>query len=102
MIFYIDVDGTLTSEQRGRSAFKSPPRQDIIDKVKQLIKQGHQVVIWTGNTNYARRVCELYGIAAVAAVRKPDVIVDNELRRWSRRLKNRVILPEEFLEKDWG
>ena len=97
MIVYVDVDGTLTHEQRGRSAFKGPPRQDVLDKVKRLIAAGHQVVIWTGKTEYAKRVCELYGIDAVAAVKKPDMIVDNQKRTWARRLRQRVITPEEFL-----
>lgn len=98
MTIYVDVDGTLTSKQQGRSAFKAPPRQDVIDKVKNLIAAGHEVVIWTGNTRYAHKVCELYGIPAVAAVRKPDLIVDNQLRRTRLRLSNKVVTPEEFLE----
>lgn len=101
MIFYVDVDGTLTEKQMARSAFKCPARFDVVEKVKGLISAGHEVVIWTGNTDYARKVCELYEIEAIAAVKKPDVIVDNEKRRWSRRLKSRVILPEEFVESEY-
>jgi hypothetical protein len=38
-----------------------------------------------------------YNIKVIAAVGKPDMIIDNEKIRFRRKLKKRVILPEEFL-----
>ena len=96
MIIYVDVDGTLTERQRGGSAWKDPIRQDVLEKVKKAITDGHEVVVWSGRTKYARDVCKAFGISAVAAARKPDLIVDNQVRRTKRRLKN-VVSPEEFV-----
>ena len=97
---FVDVDGTLTSKQCGNSAFRVSPRQDVIDKCKKLIKDGHEIIIWTGNTNYAKKAAKLYGINAIACVGKPHLIIDNEKRTWARRLKQRVILPEDFIKME--
>jgi len=82
------------------------PREDVIAKIKMLYDQGHEIILWTGNTDYAKRVAldleKKYGIKVVAAVGKPEVIVDNEQRRWSRRLRDRVILPKEFLQRNFS
>lgn len=93
---YVDVDGTLTQVQCGRSAFKVPPRQDIIDKVKELSKTC-DIVIWTGNTEYAKKVAKLYDIPAIACIAKPTIMVDNEYDKFKRRLRRKVITPEVFL-----
>ena len=100
MRVFVDIDGTLTTEQKARSVFKSEHRQDVIDKVKKLIDEGHEIVLWTGNTRYAKLAAEELGINAIACVGKPDLIIDNEVERWGRRLKRRVISPEDFLERD--
>lgn len=97
MRIFVDVDGTLTQKQCAKSAFKVPPRQDVLDKVRKLIAEGHEVILWTGNTAYAKRVAALYGLDVVA-IGKPQMIVDNQVGRWGKRLKNRVISPEKFLE----
>ena len=97
MRIFVDVDGTLTTKQCGRSAFKVPPRKDVVDKCKKLIKEGHEIIIWTGNTQYAKNVAKLYGINAIACIGKPHLIIDNQKRTWGRKLKQRTILPEEFI-----
>ena len=102
MIIYMDIDGTLTTRQRGNSFFKYPLRTDVIEKVKQLQAQGHEIVLWTGSTRYAQRVMDASGIHAVAAVEKPSLIVDNQVRRWRHRLADRIITPEEFLLRDFA
>ena len=100
MRIFVDVDGTLTKEQRANSITKSEHRQDIIQKVKQLHSQGHEIIIWSGSTSYAKKVAKILGIDCIA-VGKPELIIDNEKRKWGRRLKNRVVLPEEFLAMDF-
>lgn len=102
MIIYVDVDGTLTTEQRGRSLYRCPLRQDVVDKVKKLAAEGHEIVIWTGNTKYAKDVARRLGIEAVACARKPDLMVDNQVSGLRRKLKRRVISPEDFLARDFG
>ena len=75
MKIYCDIDGTLTDEP-----FKKwgKPKQERIDKLKQLIQEGHQVILWSGGgTRYARQFAKKYGIRATAAVGKPDVIIDD-------------------------
>ena len=102
MIIYVDVDGTITSEQRGRSFYKVPLRQDVIDKVKKLENEGHEIVIWTGNTKYAQDVAKKIGLKTTICARKPDLIIDNQVRRFSRKLKRKVISPEDFLTMDFN
>jgi hydroxymethylpyrimidine pyrophosphatase-like HAD family hydrolase len=99
MRFFVDVDGTLTYKQCSRSIDKVPLRSDVINLVKKLITEGHEVIIWTGNTGYAKRVAKTLGIDAIACVGKPDVIVDNEQHRFGKKLRRRVITPEQFIEK---
>lgn len=100
MRIFVDIDGTLTAKQCPKSAFKVAPRQDIIDKCKKLIEEGHEIVLWSGNTRYAQKVAKHYGIEASVCVGKPHLIVDNQKRTTARRLKKRVVLPEEFLDMD--
>lgn len=99
MRIFVDVDGTLTQKQCARSAFKVPPRQDVLDKVRKLIAEGHEVILWTGNTEYAERVAKHYGLD-VTAIGKPQLIVDNQVKRWGNRLKDRTVTPEAFLEME--
>lgn len=97
MRIFVDVDGTLTKEQRANSIIKSEHWTEVIQKVKELEKQGHEIIIWSGSTPYAQKVAKILNIDCVG-VGKPDLIVDNQKRRWGKSLKNRVVLPEEFLE----
>jgi len=105
MRVFVDIDGTITERQRGRSWNKDPHRLDVITKVKELFDAGHEIILWSGSTRYAQRVAadlkEDYGIEVVAAIGKPHVIVDNQQGTWSRRLKRRVILPESFVETEY-
>ena len=102
MRIFVDIDGTLTDKQRAKSWFRHGLREDVIAKVKQHYDAGHEIILWTGNTKYARQVAEelkdRFGIEATAAIGKPEMIVDNQNRTWGRRLKNRTITPEAFLE----
>jgi hydroxymethylpyrimidine pyrophosphatase-like HAD family hydrolase len=94
---FVDVDGTLTTQQRGNSIAKSPVRKDVVKKVKRLAAEGHEIIIWSGDTAYAKRVAELLQIPHVAAVGKPDLIIDNEDVKWGGRLRRRMMTPEAFL-----
>lgn len=96
MTVYVDIDGTLTKEQRAKSAFRSALREDVIAKVKAFIAAGHDVILWSGSKHYAKRVAKLLGIKAIACLAKPDVIVENQPGRWARRFKARMMLPEAF------
>ena len=96
MRIFVDVDGTLTKEQRSNSITKSKHWDEVIQKVKILKEQGHEIIIWSGSTSYAQKVSKILSIDCIA-VGKPDLIIDNQKRTWGRRLKNRTILPEEFL-----
>lgn len=73
----------------------------MIDKVKKLVSEGHDIVLWTGGgAEYARKAAIALGINNVTTCAKPDLMVDNEVEKWSRRLSRRLITPEEFLEKE--
>ena len=97
MRIFVDIDGTLTTKQRCRSVWRDELRHDVIDCVKEWQAAGHEVVLWTGSTDYAEKAKELLGIDCIAAVGKPDIIVDNQRNKWGKRLNKRTITPEEFL-----
>ena len=99
MRIFVDIDGTLTQKQCAKSAFRYPPRDDVLNKVRRLILAGHEVILWSGNTEYAESVAKLYDLDVVA-IGKPQLIVDNEQNRWSRRLAHRTITPEDFLDRE--
>ena len=102
MRFFVDIDGTLTDKQRRRSWWKDNRRQDVIDKVLKLADAGHEVILWTGNTGYAQAVSnELNHPNIIAAVGKPNVIVDNQDNGFRRRLRRAVVTPEEFLRRKY-
>jgi hydroxymethylpyrimidine pyrophosphatase-like HAD family hydrolase len=102
MRIFVDVDGTLTKEQRANSIDKSEHWTEMIDKVKKLQSEGHEIIIWSGSTKYAEKVGKILNIKTTACVGKPELIIDNQKNRWGKRLKNRTILPEEFLAMDFN
>jgi len=92
----MDIDGTLTDKQRRWAE----PNHDTINKVKQMIADGYNVVVWSGSGHYARRFCKKYGIKPFLCIGKPDLVVDNQAEiRNSRRMP--ILTPKQFLEKDF-
>ncbi|MEK6833198.1 MAG: hypothetical protein AABY32_04055 [Nanoarchaeota archaeon] len=102
MRIFVDIDGTLTEKQTCSSAFKVPPRADVVEKVKELIAAGHEVILWSGNAKYAEKVAKLYNIKAFACLGKPQLIIDNQDRKLKRVLKRAVVTPEVFLLMDFN
>lgn len=108
MPIYVDIDGTLTSKQCGRSFFRGAEgitlREDVIAQVKAFYDAGHEIMLWTGSTSYAQRVAAYlllnYGIKVIGAARKPDLLIDNEGPKLLRRMKERMRTPEEFVAMD--
>jgi hydroxymethylpyrimidine pyrophosphatase-like HAD family hydrolase len=101
MRIFVDVDGTLTHIQPGKPV-TAPPRQDVVDKVKALIEAGHVVVVWSGKgARHARMAAKLLGIKAVACLRKPHLIIDDEAEKVALKLARSVITPEKFLAMDF-
>ena len=71
---FIDIDGTLTDQgtQGGN------PLSERIEKVRHMIAQGVAVVIWSGTgTVYARDFADRHGLAVLAAIGKPEYLVDD-------------------------
>jgi hypothetical protein len=63
--------------------------------------EGHSIVLWSwAGIEYARKVAadlkSRYGVEVVAALQKPDLIVDDEINRLRLRLHQSVTTPEEF------
>ena len=103
MVFCIDIDGTLTEQQR-RGWWRRRPhalRDDVLAKVRALVAAGHEVVVWSSSTAYAQSFVDHAGLEGVIALGKPGVIVDNQRHRWANRLRGRVITPEQFLARDY-
>jgi len=90
---FIDIDGTLTSEPHKKWG---PPIHERIQRVRDLIAAGNEVVIWTGGgTAYAAEFAAKYHLDGALCVGKPSVLVDDnpELRPgFAKRIKD----PTEF------
>ena len=71
---YIDIDGTLTDD--GKAGGR--PKWSRINRVRQMIAEGKDVVIWSGSgTKYAEEFCRHHQIFPLAALGKPDIAVDD-------------------------
>ena len=100
MRIFVDIDGTLTTQQRRRSWWRAELRPAVIAAVKRHYDAGDEIILWTGTTSYAKAVAkelaEKHGIVCGGAVGKPDLIVDNQDRRLARRLAGAIVTPEAF------
>lgn len=73
---YVDIDGTLTDDPEYR---RGKPLQRRIDKVRQMIRDGFPVVVWSaGGTEYAREFCRKHSLTPLLAVGKPYFAVDDK------------------------
>jgi len=101
MTIYVDVDGTLTTSARSGGVFKSASlREDVIEKVKEWIAAGHDVVLWSDDRRYADKVARRLGLAVGAAVKKPDLIVDDKTFRIKQLTRRCLVTPDQFLEME--
>lgn len=94
MRFFIDIDGTMTDSPE---EWHGNLRVDVLDKVLRLIQNGHEVVVWSARgADYAKEFVRLGNLDVVAAIGKPDVIVDDKPTiRPEHRLQ--YLTPEEFV-----
>ena len=71
---YIDIDGTLTAVGGPGGA----PVLERIDRVKQMIKCGVKVVIWSASgTEYARAFADRHDLHPLAVIGKPSYCIDD-------------------------
>ena len=50
MVIYVDIDGTICNTPEKGSSWdyeNSKPRQEQIDKINKLHREGHEIVYWT-------------------------------------------------------
>lgn len=88
---YVDIDGTLTDNGNGGGNII----QSRIDYIIRLIKEGHHVIIWSGNgTKYAKDFVAKHNIDCLA-IGKPETCVDDnpDIRP---RDKMKIFTPEDF------
>lgn len=72
---YIDIDGTLTDDGARPNG---KPIVGRIEKVRQLLLDGQEVVLWSGNgTKYARAFAARHRLIGVTAIGKPAFCVDD-------------------------
>jgi hypothetical protein len=108
--YYIDIDGTLTEAQR-RWAKPIPSR---IQRVKDMIAAGDDIIVWSGTERYAREWCERNGLTGEFTPKhilgKPNYMVDNQSRlrpdkeNGGGRIlgRRRIITPEAWMEQTDG
>ena len=100
MWIYFDLDGTLTQKQCSNTRLRVPIREDMVERARALAASDrHQVVLWSKSGRYARRFAEKYEIDCWAACGKPGLIVDNQVGKFGRQLRN-IVTPEQFLDMD--
>jgi hypothetical protein len=92
---YCDIDGTLTTD--GDVPWSSP-KNDVIEQVKNVIKRGAKVVLWSATgRKYATEFAREYEIDAEMCLAKPDYYIDdNPQVRSPVFMKYRS--PEQFAE----
>lgn len=72
---YVDIDGTLT-DTPGRP--DGQPYANRIQRLRELMHAGYQVVLWTGGgTAYARRFARQHGLDDAICLGKPGLCVDD-------------------------
>jgi len=76
MIYYVDIDGTLTDNPKKQWG---KPRIKNINKVKKIIDDPKNiVVIWSsGGWGYAMLFCVKYDLNPDFILPKPDYIIDD-------------------------
>jgi len=92
---FCDIDGTLTDAGDSKH-HNANVNTDRIERLKNMIAMGYQVVIWSGNgTAYAKEFCQTYDIVPLAAMGKPTRMIDDNpsIRPGWAKL---ICSPEEF------
>lgn len=79
MRIFVDIDGTITTTP---GSGWGPIRQDVLERVRQAIKDGHEVVVWSARgRDYVQEFCAKYKLRPTACISKPDVLVDDFVER---------------------
>lgn len=47
MIYYIDIDGTICTQQNSGEYYLAEPLEEHISKINELFDNGHTVIYWT-------------------------------------------------------
>jgi hydroxymethylpyrimidine pyrophosphatase-like HAD family hydrolase len=72
---FCDIDGTLTNTPTKKWG---SPDVRAIACLKQLIKDGHEVVLWSGGgTKYVKEFAEKYDIKPSVCIGKPSMVIDD-------------------------
>ena len=98
---YVDIDGTISNHQSMQGWKTHGINQSVLSKVKRLITEGKEIVIWSGSTQYATAFCKEFGINPVASIGKPSFLVDNEIDLLLSRLKKNIMSPNDFIKRDF-
>ena len=92
---FIDIDGTLTTTP---SRPWGPTIAARLNRVRDLLAAGQQVVVWSGNgTAYATQFVEKHGLEGAVSIGKPELVVDDnpDIRP---RERMQILSPEEFFD----
>lgn len=97
MIIYVDIDNTICNSFKNKSNEwdynLSKPREDQIEKINKLYKEGHEIVYWTARgsgtnidwENLTKRQLDKWGChyTRIEKLKKPlfDLFIDDKARR---------------------
>jgi hypothetical protein len=97
MIIFCDIDGILTDDPVEKWG---EPHINRIELIKEKIKDGHTVVVWSGNgTQYAESFCKLHGINAKFSIGKPDIYIYDKKGVMYSGFEH--VKPEEMVKINW-
>lgn len=72
---FCDIDGTLTDAPTKKWG---NPDMKAINGLKNLIKGGHEVVLWSGGgTAYVKAFAKKYDIRPIVCIGKPRAVIDD-------------------------
>lgn len=92
LIYFIDIDGTLTAEDKANAA----PIASRVAKVRDLIANGHEVVLWSARGSSYAGLFAFNNHIDAKCVGKPNVVIDDkpEIRKGGL-----IVMPPDELDK---
>jgi len=106
----VDVDGVLTKGDKKYWEEMCDPNQEVIDKINDLYKQGHIIIIWTGRPwKSAPKLIgflERYGVryhGVMMGKGSADYYIDDKainVKKFMKEKKESMIKLREKMEED--
>lgn len=96
MIYYFDIDGTITNETDGWDYENRTPRIDVIKKMWEIVtNERNQIVLWTSRLEIDRPVT----VKWLKKYSVPYIILRMEKHQWDLYICDKSINIEQWMNK---